>query len=161
MLGRTEIASLLPQFYLASGPAWFGNKRCEIDQERWRQGLFGKVHSRPPGILLAPGGLPHRCYRGGRSADFEVQSIVGSALRREARRIHADKGYRGHSNLHRLRVCISGQVRRVTASIRREMKRRADVEPVIGHVKAEHRMERNYLKGRVGDRINAALAGAG
>ena len=59
------------------------------------------------------------------------------------------------------RVWISGQVRRVTASIRREMKRRAAVEPVIGHVKAEHRMDRNYLKGRVGDRINAVLAAAG
>ena len=39
---------------------------------------------------------------------------------------------------------------RVTRSIRREMKRRAAVEPVIGHLKAEHRMDRNYLKGRAG-----------
>lgn len=52
----------------------------------------------------------------------------------DARRIHVDKGYRGHNHPHRLRVWISGQVRRVTASIRREMKRRAAVEPVIGHV---------------------------
>ena len=79
----------------------------------------------------------------------------------ETRRIHVDKGYRGHNHPHRFRVWISGQVRRVTASIRREMKRRAAVEPVIGHVKAEHRMERNYLKGRLGDRINAVLAAAG
>ncbi|MGY2890953.1 hypothetical protein ACVIHI_008067 [Bradyrhizobium sp. USDA 4524] len=79
----------------------------------------------------------------------------------EARGIHVDKGYRGHNHPHRFRVWISGQVRRVTASIRREMKRRAAVEPVIGHVKAEHRMDRNYLKGRLGDRINAVLAAAG
>ena len=79
----------------------------------------------------------------------------------EARRIHVDKGYRGHNHPQKFRVWISGQVRRVTASIRREMKRRAAVEPVIGHVKAEHRMDRNYLKGRVGDRINAVLAAAG
>src|SRR5215813_15488117 len=45
--------------------------------------------------------------------------------------------------------------------IRREMRRRAAVEPVIGHLKAEHRMGRNYLKGRHGDRINAVLAAAG
>src|SRR5207237_10805955 len=32
---------------------------------------------------------------------------------------------------------------------------------VIGHAKAEHRMGRNYLKGRDGDRINAVLAAAG
>jgi transposase, IS5 family len=79
----------------------------------------------------------------------------------ETRRIHVDKGYRGHNHPHKFRVWISGQVRRVTAPIRREMKRRAAVEPVIGHLKAEHRMDRNYLKGREGDRINAVLAAAG
>ena len=41
------------------------------------------------------------------------------------------------------------------------MHRRAAVEPVIGHIEAEHRMGRNYLKGRDGDRINAVLAAAG
>jgi hypothetical protein len=45
---------------------------------------------------------------------------------------------------------------RVTKPIRREMRRRAAVEPVIGHLKADHRMDRNYLKGREGDRANAA-----
>jgi hypothetical protein len=50
---------------------------------------------------------------------------------------------------HRSSVWISGQVRRVTAPIRREMRRRAAVEPVIGNIKAEHRMGRNYLKGSV------------
>jgi transposase, IS5 family len=79
----------------------------------------------------------------------------------ETRRIHVDKGYRGHNHPHKFRVWISGQVRRVTAPIRREMKRRAAVEPVIGHLKAEHRMGRNHLKGREGDRINAVLAAAG
>jgi transposase, IS5 family len=79
----------------------------------------------------------------------------------ETRRIHVDKGYRGHNHPHKFRVWISGQVRRVTATIRREMRRRAAVEPVIGHLKAEHRMDRNYLKGRDGDRVNAVLAAAG
>jgi IS5 family transposase len=41
------------------------------------------------------------------------------------------------------------------------MRRRAAIEPVIGHVKAEHRMGRNYLKGRAGDCANAVLAAAG
>jgi IS5 family transposase len=79
----------------------------------------------------------------------------------ETRRIHVDRGYRGHNHPHRFRVWISGQVRHVTKAMRREMKRRAAVEPVIGHLKAEHRMDRNHLKGREGDRINAVLAAAG
>jgi hypothetical protein len=49
----------------------------------------------------------------------------------------------------------------VTRPIRREIKRRAAVKAVIRHVKTEHRMGRNYLKGRDGDRINAVLAVAG
>jgi IS5 family transposase len=49
----------------------------------------------------------------------------------------------------------------VTRSIRREIKRRAAVEPVIGPLKAEHRMSRNHFKSRAGDRANAVLAAAG
>jgi IS5 family transposase len=79
----------------------------------------------------------------------------------EVKRGHVDRGYRGHNHPHRFRIWITGQVRRTTAAIKREMKRRAAVEPVIGHVKAEHRMDRNYLKGRQGDRANAILAAAG
>jgi len=87
----------------------------------------------------------------------ELESLTGV----ETRRIHVDRGYRGHNHRHKFRVWITGQARRVTQSIRREMKRRAAVEPVIGHLKAEHRLGRNYLKGRDGDRLNAVLAAAG
>lgn len=40
-------------------------------------------------------------------------------------------------------------------------KRRSAIEPIIGHTKAGHRMDRNYLKGEGGDKINAILAGCG
>jgi len=49
----------------------------------------------------------------------------------------------------------------MTPKIKREMKRRAAVEPVIGHLKSEHRMDRNYLAHRAGDAVNAVLAAAG
>jgi IS5 family transposase len=35
------------------------------------------------------------------------------------------------------------------------------IEPVIGHLKAEHRMERNYLWFKHGDANNAVLAAVG
>jgi transposase, IS5 family len=87
----------------------------------------------------------------------ELEQLTGV----ETHRIHVDKCYRGHNHPQKFRVWITGQARRVTATIRREMKRRAAVEPVIGHLKAEHRMGRNHLKGRHGDRANAVLAAAG
>ena len=79
----------------------------------------------------------------------------------ETRRIHVDKSYRDHNHPAKFRVLILGQVRRVTAAIRREMKRRAAAEPVIGHLKSDHRMNRNYLIGRDGNRADAILAAAG
>ena len=55
----------------------------------------------------------------------------------------------------------AGQMAELTVRVAGQRARRAAVEPVIGHVKAEHRMERNFLKGRDGDRANAVLAAAG
>jgi IS5 family transposase len=49
----------------------------------------------------------------------------------------------------------------VTPQIKRELRRSAAVEPVIGHLKAEHRMGRNYLWFRHGDANNAVLAAIG
>ena len=74
---------------------------------------------------------------------------------------HVDKGYRGHSYENKFKIWITWQSRRVTPSIKREMKRRAAIEPIIGHVKNEHRMGRNYLHHHEGDRTNALLAAIG
>jgi IS5 family transposase len=89
------------------------------------------------------------------------QFVLHAQALHEVKRIHVDKGYRGHTYPNTFRGWISGQVRNVTATIRREMKRRAAVEPVIGHLNAEHRMDRNHLKGHDGDRANPILAAAG
>jgi len=61
----------------------------------------------------------------------------------------------------KFRVYIAGQKRRVTEAIKRELRRRSAIEPVIGHAKAEHGMGRNFLKGVHGDAANAVLAAAG
>ena len=76
----------------------------------------------------------------------DIEKLTSVAVRR----IHGDKGYRGRNRPDRFKVWISGQVRRVTKAIRREMRRRAAIEPVIGHLKDDHRMRRNHLKGRDG-----------
>ena len=68
----------------------------------------------------------------------QIETQIGASLAR----IVADRGYRGHNAPpgHKFRVYISGQRRRVTETIKRELRRRSAVEPVIGHAKAEHRM---------------------
>ena len=79
----------------------------------------------------------------------------------EPERVYVDKGYVGHNVPKPLRVFRSGQKRGVHGTIKRELKRRSAVEPVIGHLKEDHRLDRNFLKGRDGDKINAILAAAG
>jgi transposase, IS5 family len=62
---------------------------------------------------------------------------------------------------HRRRLFISGQKRGVFGAVRRELRRRSAIEPVIGHMKAESHLGRCYLKGRTGDASNAILSSLG
>jgi transposase, IS5 family len=88
-----------------------------------------------------------------------IERLVGNKIER----VHTDAGYRGHNAPpdYKFKVYTSKQKRGVTPQIQREMRRRAAVEPVIGHIKNEHRMDRNYLAHRSGDANNAILAAAG
>jgi IS5 family transposase len=105
--------------------------------------------------------LPGKPYDGHTLAAVipEIERLVGADLER----IIADRGYRGHNAPppHRFKVYVSGQKRRVTEKIKRELRRRAAIEPVIGHLKAEHRMGRNHLAHATGDAGNAILAAVG
>ena len=87
----------------------------------------------------------------------ETQALTG----REIERIYVDKGYRGHDAPKPLRVFRSGQKRGVFGAIKRELKRRSAIEPVIGHMKNDGHLGRNYLKGRAGDAANAVLSAIG
>jgi IS5 family transposase len=105
--------------------------------------------------------LPGNPYDGHTLATIipDMEKTIGAGLER----ILADAGYRGHNAppSHKFKVYTAGQKRRMTPAIKRQMKRRAAVEPVIGHIKNEHRMGRNYLAHQQGDAINPILAAAG
>ena len=105
--------------------------------------------------------LPGNPYDGHTLANVvpAMQALLGNVLDR----IIADAGYRGHNAPaeHKFRVYTAGQKRRVNQQIKREFKRRAAIEPVIGHLKDDHRMGRNYLAHSSGDAINAMLAAVG
>ena len=87
--------------------------------------------------------------------DYQCQANV------RPERIYVDKGYRGHAYQPANRVFKSGQKRGVTGAIKKELRRRPVVEPIIGHLKTDHALGRNFLKGIEGDHINALMAGMG
>lgn len=105
--------------------------------------------------------LPGNPYDGHTLATVipDIEATIGN----EIERVLADAGYRGHNapSSHKFRIYTAGQKRRVTPAIKREMRRRAAIEPVIGHLKNEHRMGCNYLAHEQGDAVNAILAAVG
>src|SRR6516165_6251013 len=118
-------------------------------------------HSRGGQFVAHVAALPGNPYDGHTLATVipAAQQLIGNTLER----IITDAGYRGHNAPpeHQFKVYTAGQKRRVTPQIKRDFKRRAAVEPVIGHLKEDHRMGRNHLAHSSGDAINAVLAAVG
>lgn len=75
---------------------------------------------------------------------------------------YVDLGYRGvDADNPGVAIKHRGKFKTLNASERKMLKRRQAVEPIIGHLKQDHRMDRCYLKGEKGDSLNAVLSAAG
>ena len=74
--------------------------------------------------------------------------------------VFVDRGYRGHDYEGEAEVHLAGK-KRISRSLKRWLNRRNAIEPIIGHLKTDNGLDRNYLRGEEGDRINAILAGCG
>ena len=77
-----------------------------------------------------------------------------------------DRGYRGEKKINGTEIISPSVPKKGTSQYekrkaRKRFRARAGIEPVIGHIKHDHRMLRNYLKGVVGDQLNTILAGTG
>jgi IS5 family transposase len=130
----------------------------------WEFGVKVSVvttNARAPGgqFVLHAAALPGNPYDGHtlRTVIEDTQRLTG----REIERAYVDRGYRGHDAPNPRRVFISGQKRGVVGAIKRELRRRSAIEPVIGHMKAEGHLDRCYLKGHAGDAANAILSAVG
>ena len=87
----------------------------------------------------------------------QVRRMTGSVIE-EA---FVDRGYRGHGETQTT-VYIAGQKRGIkTERLKCSLKRREAIEPVIGHLKSDGLLGRNYLKGTDGDQMNVMLSCAG
>jgi IS5 family transposase len=89
----------------------------------------------------------------------QIKQLVGW----EAQNAYCDKGYKG--NPKQLGTTSVHLANRRKKSMKpgewRWFKRRAAIEPIIGHMKQDNRMDRNYLRGKDGDKMNAILAACG
>lgn len=134
----------------AAAPYEFGVKASVVTNNR-----------RAPGglFVLHASAMPDNPYDGHtlRDAIERTETLTGCPIERA----YVDKGYRGHHAQNPRPVFISGHKRSVFGVIKRELRRRSAIEPIIGHMKAEGHLGRCYLKGRAGDAANVVLSAVG
>ena len=112
------------------------------------------------GFVVGMQSCPGNPYDGHTLADQldQVARLTGQM----PKRAHVDKGYKAHGvPPETCQVLISGSRRGIDKPLAREMKRRAAVEPEIGHQKSDGKLDRNHLKGSQDDAMSAFLCGAG
>lgn len=163
--------------------AWLLTLRKIFEQKRIDSPKIYSVHE--PQVECISKGKAHKKYEFGCKASIVVTHKQGLVLSSEAlhgnpfdghtlqqsindaelnsgttiHRLFLDKGYRGHQVKDK-EVFISG-MRRLTVHFKRLLKRRQAIEPIIGHMKSDGKLDRNYLKGIDGDCLNAILCGIG
>lgn len=161
---------------------------CVINQERSDKNKVYSLHE--PEVQCISKGKEHKKYEfGNKSAIGKTGSgLIVSALSfrgnpydghtlsshwEQIRRltghtpkeILTDRGYRGKKSVGSTEVSIPtsgspGQSYYEKRKVKKKFCKRAGIEPVIGHLKSDHRMMRNYLKGTLGDAVNTLMAAA-
>ena len=119
--------------------------------------------TRDSGIIIGALAFENNIYDGHTVPDVLAQ--VKRLLGRVPEIGIGDRGYRGKSKVNDTQI-VTPKPARKNASIeamalaRKRFRRRAGIEPVIGHLKSDHRLKRNFLKGFAGDQINLIMAAA-
>jgi transposase, IS5 family len=155
-------------------------------QKRHDKGKLYSVHA--PEVECISKGKTHKRYEFGSKVALAVSSKGGWVLAAQAlegnpydghtlqstmdrivatngtepEHVYLDMGYRGHDYEGECEVHVGRRKRgSIAKSLWRWMRRRAAIEPSIGHLKEDRRMQRCRLKGTEGDKVNAILSAAG
>ena len=155
-----------------------------LSQQRGDSNKIYSLHE--PSVKCYTKGKEHKRFEFGSKASFLVTQTTGvivgalnfseqlhdsktieSALEQyerltgnSAKDVYLDRGYRGKTQIKETKLYTPKPDKNITEAKRKRHKRRAAIEPVIGHLKHDYRMIRNYLKGTIGDEMNVMLAAA-
>ncbi len=103
-------------------------------------------------------------YKGNPYDGHTLRSSIEQAekiMNRKIEQATCDLGYRGHGIENREILIVPRKKKKAGKTLRNWWKRRNAIEPIIGHNKSEHRLDRNYLSGELGDELNVLLAASG
>ena len=113
---------------------------------------------------LIIGALSFRNEYDGHTIDKSMEQ-VRRLYDRKIKTLACDRGYRGQSMSGQTQIMIPDTSKKTDSRYAKDKKhklfrKRAGIEPVIGHYKADHQLGRNFYKGLFGDSINVMLAAA-
>ena len=115
------------------------------------------------GLMVGARTFPGNPYDGHiLSAQLEQTRILLEDVGREPKEVVVDLGFRGVDRDNpQVEIIHRGKYKSLTRQQRRWLKRRQAVEPAIGHLKSDHRMDRCWLQGQLGDALHAVLCATG
>ena len=115
------------------------------------------------GLMVGARTFPGNPYDGHiLSAQLEQTNILLEDVGRSPKEVVVDLGFRGVDRDNpQVEIIHRGKYKSLTKQQRRWLKRRQAVEPAIGHLKSDHRMDRCWLQGQQGDALHAVLCATG
>jgi transposase, IS5 family len=115
------------------------------------------------GLIVGARTFPGNPYDGHTlAAQLEQTNILLEDIGVKPQEVFVDLGYRGvEQDNPQVVIHHRGKYRSMTKQQRVWLKRRQAIEPIIGHLKADHRMDRCWLKGEMGDAIHTVLCAVG
>lgn len=119
--------------------------------------------SHKKGLILGAKSFPNNPYDGHTLADqIEQTNILLMDQNVSVKTAYVDLGYRGvDESLKDVNIIHRGKAKTLTKQQRAALKRRQAIEPIIGHVKQDHGMQRCWLKGQIGDALHAISCALG
>ncbi|MEI2657359.1 MAG: transposase [Nitrosomonas sp.] len=132
------------------------------DHKQYEYGSKASIASTAKGNLIV-GVVSHEQNLHNSHTLPEILRHVEISRGKAAKQAVCDRGYRGKREVNGTQIILPGKglkkdTRYQKDKKRKQCRRRAAIEPIIGHLKSDYRMARNYLKGTIGDRINLLMA---
>ncbi len=115
------------------------------------------------GLIVGARSFPGNPYDGHTLAEqLEQTRTLLQDLDVEPKTAVVDLGFRGvDKEIAPVTLIHRGKALSLSTEQRRWLKRRQAIEPIIGHTKHDHRMDKCWLKGSEGDALHAVLCAAG
>ena len=110
------------------------------------------------GLVVGMRSMPGNPYDGHTLAEALEQAVILSDTTPDVAIV--DRGYKGVA-IDGVKIYHPGLRRGITRGLRAMIRRRSAIEPAIGHMKTDGKLDRNWLKGAPGDAMHAVLCGAG